>query len=81
MTMDRQERRENEREESEGKVERETTFAPTQVRGSADRGRDEVSFRSRRVAGTSAPREKEVEGTPGLERVYLSAVHSKRCTG
>ena len=37
-------------------------------------GRDEWRERARRAG-------KEVEGTPGLERVYLSAVHSKRCTG
>lgn len=54
-----------------------TTFG-TQVRGLTDRGGDEVSFRSRRVAGTSA----EGKGGGGrLERVYLSAAHSKRCTG
>lgn len=47
----------------------------TQVCGSVDRGGGaKVSFRSRRVAGT---RGRKGEGR--LERVYLSAVHSKRC--
>lgn len=54
-----------------------TTFG-TQVRELTDRGGDEVSFRSRRVAGTSAERK---GGGGRLERVYLSAAHSKRCTG
>ena len=51
-------REKNQWRKGEDGAERETTFAPTQVRGSTDRGRDEVSFRSRRVAGTSAPRGK-----------------------
>lgn len=59
----------------EGWMKNDVWHADTRIDWS--RSEDEVSFGSRRVAGTSDV----VKGGGWLERVYSSAAHSKRCTG